>query len=578
MVKNIFSAVKIKHLDTSMAKGKNQNKTGKKNGSLKGKDEEEILLEKAVFGDMDGFESGLRDLDLETFLDTKDETDSEGDRTDETRDESEEEGEDVAGLEDSQLFFVDDDVHMSENNGDDSSDSESSEEEADDILDVNGGRAAWIDSDDERLEISLLSSNRLKKLRKTIDEDAVSGRDYVKRLRARFEKIYPIPLWAKEKSLDDNSEDDDEMDIDTEDEDAPISSDPLAKLLQSTSRYISTKQSKLLPPGNIDIDRLKDANHAARSVGAIQGMQFHPTHPLLLSAGFDQTIRLYHIDGKSNPLVTSLHFKKSPFTTALFHPDGQTVFAGGKRKHIQTWNIQDGSVTKMSNLGGHDQFQPSMEHFKISPCGRYVAIIGTEGWVSILSAKTGQWYAGAKAEGKVTNIAWFTEGKGLAILTTSGDVWEWDTQLKRFTGRWKDDGGIDATVIAIGGASNRWCAIGTGSGIVSVYDRQSLQGGLVSSSGEPVVYKPKAVLEQLVTPITTLEFSPDGQILVMASKNKPDALKLVHVPSFTVFKNWPTNATPLGRVTSVAFSPGGELLSIGNLAGKARLWKFNHFS
>ena len=67
-------------------------------------------------------------------------------------------------------------------------------------------------------------------------------------------------------------------------------------------------------------------------------------------------------------------------------------------------------------------------------------------------------------------------------------------------------------------------------------------------------------------------------MLVMASKEKKDAFKLVHVPSFTVFKNWPTTVTPFGRVTSFDFTPGGEYMSVGNLQGKARLWKFAHYS
>ena len=142
----------------------------------------------------------------------------------------------------------------------------------------------------ERLEISLVDSNRLKKLRKNGGEDIVTGKEYVKRLRTRFEKIYPVPLWAQDKVADIASEDEDE-DMESDD-DAPISSDPLAKLLQSTSRYISNDKTKLLPAGVIDIDRLKDANQAARSIGAVQSLQFHPTHPLLLTSGYDNNSQI----------------------------------------------------------------------------------------------------------------------------------------------------------------------------------------------------------------------------------------------------------------------------------------------
>jgi len=48
----------------------------------------------------------------------------------------------------------------------------------------------------------------------------------------------------------------------------------------------------------------------------------------------------------------------------------------------------------------------------------------------------------------------------------------------------------------------------------------------------------------------------------------------VHIPSCTVFQNWPTTVTPLGTVGAVAFTKGGEdnMLAVGNEVGKVRLW------
>ncbi len=69
-----------------------------------------------------------------------------------------------------------------------------------------------------------------------------------------------------------------------------------------------------------------------------------------------------------------------------------------------------------------------------------------------------------------------------------------------------------------------------------------------------------------------------AQILAMASRMKKDALRLVHLPSCTVFSNWPTSRSPLGYVHSLAFSPGGGYLAIGNAKGRTLLYRLHHYT
>lgn len=110
---------------------------------------------------------------------------------------------------------------------------------------------------------------------------------------------------------------------------------------------------------------------------------------------------------------------------------------------------------------------------------------------------------------------------------------------------------------------------------MNLYDRNEL---IESSTGEENLTlnenpEPARRFEQLVTPITVLIFSPDGQLLAFASQQTKDALRLVHLPSCTVYRNWPTEQTPLGRITSVAFGRQSDLLAVGNDVGKIRLWE-----
>lgn len=63
----------------------------------------------------------------------------------------------------------------------------------------------------------------------------------------------------------------------------------------------------------------------------------------------------------------------------------------------------------------------------------------------------------------------------------------------------------------------------------------------------------------------------------MASSQKKNQLKLVHLPSCTVFENWPTERTPLNKVTCLDFSPGGAYMAFGENKGRVLLYRLKHF-
>lgn len=82
----------------------------------------------------------------------------------------------------------------------------------------------------------------------------------------------------------------------------------------------------------------------------------------------------------------------------------------------------------------------------------------------------------------------------------------------------------------------------------------------------------------LTTRITSMQFNPSSEILALASRNKVDSLKLVHLPSMSVFSNWPTAKTPLGQVSAVDFSRNSEYIAIGNHKGKVLLYNLGHYA
>lgn len=66
-------------------------------------------------------------------------------------------------------------------------------------------------------------------------------------------------------------------------------------------------------------------------------------------------------------------------------------------------------------------------------------------------------------------------------------------------------------------------------------------------------------------------------MLMMASRMKKDALRIVHLPSATVFSNFPARNAPLHYVHCGAFSPGGGLMAVGNAKGRVLLYRLHHY-
>ncbi|KAF2711461.1 WD40 repeat-like protein [Pleomassaria siparia CBS 279.74] len=565
------------------------------------KDDAEAELERLVFGDSAGFREGISAFSLNPLVTAL---------GDDTSDEEKGQDEDVENLEDQDLFFFDSGPTPAP--GTSLVVAEEEEEE--------GDKPAWEDSDDDKLVISLASVPQLRKLREDEEDDMVNGKEYVRRLRKQYQRLYPTPNWAmhatgkskrkRTRTMEDGESGDEsasDMDVDEED----LSTQPLARLLKdadilSKNTARNPAKRRKLQAGTIDIQRLKDV--CKNGPSAVTSLSFHPTYPLLLSSGPSSTLSLHHVNPNPphpNPLLTSLHIKKTPLTTTSFHPSANDsrIFLSARRRYFHIWNVATGTVEKVSRVYGHQHEQRTMETFSLSPNGKYMALQGSSrkggGVINVLDATTLQWVTQVRIEsrGGVADFAWWSTGLGLVIAGKNGEVTEWSIK-DGVVGRWQDEGAVGTTVIAVGGVSgrdgwlggDRWVAVGSSSGVVNLYDRRAWSENLDTSSSEaitnnggiPRAPKPLRALDNLTTPISHLVFSPDGQILCMASRWKHNAVRLVHLPSATVFRNWPTTKTPLGRVSSVAWGRPSEeeekegcvaLMAVGNEMGRVRLWE-----
>ncbi|QUC17697.1 uncharacterized protein UV8b_01938 [Ustilaginoidea virens] len=464
----------------------------------------------------------------------------------------------------------------------------------------------WDDSDDDRLVVSLASHSRLRRLRATVEDDLISGTEYSRRLRQQYLRVNPAPAWAKQaassrphaakrrrrSSAGSSSSGGSDSGSDSgSDEDS--SAQPLEELLRNVKQLAglggSMKKRKLRPEV-IDIQKTRDIPDRHKT--SVACLSFHPEYPVLLSASTASILYLHHVAPEAqptpNPRLTSVQVKQVDVRRAEFlYPQGDKIFFAGRRRYFHHWDLPSGVVQKTARVTAHQLEHKSMERFRLSPCGRYMAIVASSrkggGVINVLSVSSMQWIAAARLSSRhgIADFAWWSTGDGMTVLGKDGSVGEYSVEARTFTGIWHDDGCVGGIVVALGGhggpaalGHDRWVAVGSNSGITNIYDRSALIDQQTSQDVVAIKERPAPTrtFEQLVTPITVLAFSPDGQLLAFGSRERKDALKLVHLPSCTVYRNWPTERTPLGKVSCVAFGRDSDLLAVGNDSGKIRLW------
>ena len=457
-------------------------------------------------------------------------------------------------------------------------DGQRSEQDGEQAGERVSAQAAWHDSDDDDVEVDIAAGpNRLRKLAKVDDIEEIdaaeagiegmegetvrvlntrlTGKEYEKRLRERAGTAHVS--WVEQ--LRDQQKQEAET----------------AQLKRKIGGLLDPKSArKRIPSGQLEVTKLADANKNNPSQSVVTSMEFHPGGQLMMTASLDRRVRFFGVDGVKNPHIQSIMFEDMPVTKAQFLDTGSKVLCAGRRKFFYSLDLETSKMEKVANIFGRQE--RSFESFIANDQSDTVAFIGQDGSLPLVSVKSRQLVGTLKMSGTVRAGAFNDDGTYLCTNGGDGIIHVWDMRQTRSCVRaFRDEGSLGATSMAV---RRGLLASGSKSGIVNVYKDvwRTTRGDSISSNGIETGV-PDKVLSHLTTTADTLTFSADGQLLATASRMKRDAMRLIHVETMTAFSNWPTSKSPLHYVHSVAFSPSGGFLCIGNARGRAVTYRLHHY-
>lgn len=479
-------------------------------------------------------------------------------------------------------------------------DSEADAEEEDHIVVVPSKKRAdpssertetkpvWFDEDDEDATIDLAKVKRRRKLRKSVGEEIVSGSEYSKRIRdfyatktsagaSRATAWAQLPCERKGEKGDDDQNDSDEED---NGEDEPDASDKVKSLLRSTAKLLSSgktsaeiKNHQERPPlqsSVLVVKQMRNANEEDPSKSEARCVEFHPSGRLLLTAGLDKTLRIFQVDGEQNAKVQGVHIKGFPIHTAKFTGGGSQIVLGGRRKFFHEVDLNSGRVATVQTLLTHDE--RSWERFEVSADGSKLAFLGQQGKIVLLANRAKREIGQLRLNNCVANVSFAPEnGNEHHVYASSvdGTVYLWDTRRMACIDRHKDEGAVHSTCLA---ASKSHYALGSDSGVVNVYSSSSMRTSGGSAFGMRTETPMKRFLN-LTTSVGNVTFNCDGKLMAFSSHEKKNAIRIAHIPSMTVYSNWPSVRANVRRACCLRFSPNGGYLAIGNDKGDVQLMR-----
>jgi len=326
-------------------------------------------------------------------------------------------------------------------------------------------------------------------------------------------------------------------------------------------------------------DRLQAHNNLVQSVS------FSPDGKILASAGYDNTVKLWNLEGKQKKLI-SLPHDRTVFSVT-FSPDSKTIASASFDKTVKLWN-RDGTPKGSPLLHSNRVYAVAF-----NPKGDKIATGDHNGTVTIWDLKENKKNEFKNAHNRViVSLSFSPDGSLLATASQDRTVKIWNIDANGIIKNRQrlphsDIVGVDSVsfsrngeiaTASMKGKVKLWKADGSllreltgNSRFTSVtfsHDGKIIAAGrldgkvqLLDTSGKEI-----GTLEGHTERVNSVSFSPNGKTIASASNDQTVKLWQIQLPLLTHLKAHDS------RVMDVSFSPDGKIFASASLDATIKLW------
>jgi WD40 repeat protein/tetratricopeptide (TPR) repeat protein len=266
---------------------------------------------------------------------------------------------------------------------------------------------------------------------------------------------------------------------------------------------------------------------------------FSPNGQLVATASNDGTAKIWNLQGQ---LVANLTGHRSPVDWVVFSPDGQRVATASDDRTVRLWTVQG---QELATLRGHNNIVMSVA---FSPDGRYLASGSLDKTIRIWTSDGKPVRLISAHQDGVLSVVFSPDGRSIASAGND-----------KFVKYWTFEGTLQQTFV---GHTDRVTSVAfspDGRSLVSAsYDRTVRLWRL----------QPESIVQ--ITAHTDriygLDISQDGSTILSAGSDRQVKLWDRKTRQPTYFTD------PGGGIGSAALSPDGQTILVGNNDGRVRLW------